>query len=155
MKKRPKIDERDFERIVAELRALAPYHVSELDVSGDKGEGVALLKIFANMLTLVIGRLNRVTDKNFIAFLDMLGIKLLPALSARAPVTFLLSEGATETVLIPEKTQIAAGEIVFETEKNIMATPSKLVKAYSIDVVKDGIFESPPNVVSGYKREMY
>jgi hypothetical protein len=149
MKKTPKIDERDFERIVAELRALAPYCVPELDVSGDKGEGVALIKIFANMLTLVIGRLNRVPDKNFIAFLDMLSIKLLPALSARAPVTFYLSGGATETVLIPEKAQIAAGEIVFETERNILAAPSRLVKAYSISVEKDGIYESPPNVVSG------
>ncbi|MBE9511802.1 MAG: hypothetical protein IMY71_13080, partial [Bacteroidetes bacterium] len=65
------------------------------------------------------------------------------------PVTFYLSGGATETVLIPEKAQIAAGEIIFETEKNILAAPSKLVKAYSIDVVKDGIYESPPNVVSG------
>ena len=149
MKKRPKIDERDCERIMAELRALAPYYVPELDVSCDKGEGVALIRIFANMLTLVISRLNRVPDKNFIAFLDMLGIKLLPALSARAPVTFYLSGGATETVLIPKKTQIAAGEIVFETERNILAAPSKLVKAYSIDVANDGIYESPPNVFSG------
>ena len=132
-----------------EIRALAPYYVSKLDVSGEKGAGVTLIKIFANMLKLVIDRLNRVPDKNFIAFLDMLGIKLLPAQPARAPVTFYLSEGATETVMIPEKSQTSAEEIVFETEKNIVATPSKIVKAYSISVDKDGIFASPPNVVPG------
>lgn len=132
-----------------EIRALAPYYVSELDVSEDKGGGVALLKIFANMLKLVIDRLNRVPEKNFVAFLDMLGIKLLPAQPARAAVTFYLSEGAPENVLIPERSQTSAEEIVFETEKNIVATPSKLAKVYGISVDKDGIFESPANIVKG------
>lgn len=132
-----------------EIRALAPYYVSEQDVSGDKGGGVALLKIFANMLKLVIDRLNSVPEKNFVAFLDMLGIKLLPAQPARAAVTFYLSEGAPENVLIPERSQISAEEIVFETEKNIVATPSKLAKVYGISVDKDGIFASPANIVKG------
>ncbi|MBE9594233.1 MAG: hypothetical protein IMF19_12245, partial [Proteobacteria bacterium] len=43
----------------------------------------------------------------------------------------------------------SAEEIVFETEKNIVGTPSKLVKAYSISVDKDEIFASPPNIVKG------
>ncbi|MCK4396312.1 putative baseplate assembly protein [candidate division WOR-3 bacterium] len=131
------------------MSALAPYYVSELDVSGEKGAGVALIKIFANMLKLVIDRLNRVPEKNFAAFLDMLGIKLLPAQPARVPVTFYLSEGAAENVLIPEKSQTSAEEIVFETKKNMVATPSKLVKVYSISIDKDGIFESPSNIVKG------
>ena len=147
--KPPEIDERDFEQLVKEIRALAPYYVSERDVSEDKGVGVALIKIFASMLKLVIDRLNRVPEKNFAAFLDMLGIQLLPAQPARAPVTFYLSEGAKESVLIPERSQASAEEIVFETEKNIVATPSKLVEAYSIDLEDDGIYESPANVVSG------
>ena len=149
MKKTPEIDERDFERIVEELKALAPYYVSEFEVSEDKGAGIALIKIFANMLKIVIDRLNRVPEKNFAAFLDMLGIQLLPAQPSRAPVTFYLSEGAKKSVLIPERSQASAEEIVFETEKNIVGTPSKLVKAYSISVDKDEIFASPPNVVSG------
>lgn len=96
------------------------------------------------MQKLVINRLNRVPEKNFVAFLDTLGIKLLPAQPATAPITFYLSEGTIENVLIPEKTQTAAGEIIFETEKNMVATPSKLKKAYSIDVENDKIYESPP-----------
>ncbi len=132
-----------------EIRALAPYYVSELDVSGDKSGGVALLKIFANMLKLVIDRLNRFPEKNFVAFLDMLGIKLLPAQPARAAVTFYLSEGAPKNVLIPERSQTSAEEIVFETEKNIVAIPSKLAKVYGISVDKDGIFASPTNIVKG------
>ena len=52
----PMIDERDYERILKELRALAPHYVPELDVSEDENVGVALLKIFANMQKLVVDR---------------------------------------------------------------------------------------------------
>ncbi|MHC1599502.1 MAG: putative baseplate assembly protein [Candidatus Methanospirareceae archaeon] len=147
--KPPRIDERDYERIMKELRALAPHYVPELDVSEDESAGVALLKIFANMHKLVIERLNKVPEKNFVAFLDMLGVRLLPAQSARVPVTFHLSEGTAENVLVPKETQIAAGEVVFETEENVVATPSKLVETYSVGADEDGIFEPPPNIVKG------
>lgn len=126
----PTIDKRDTEEIAEEIRTLAPYYVPELDLSDDTGAGIALLKIFSRMQKLVIDRLNRVPPKNFVAFLDMIGMGLLPAQPARAPVTFYLAEGTTENVPIPEKTQIAAGEVVFETDANMVATPSKLKKAY-------------------------
>jgi len=145
----PKIDKRDTEKIAEEIRTLAPYYVPELDLSDDTGAGIALLKIFSRMQKLVIDRLNRVPHKNFVAFLDMIGMGLLPAQPARAPVTFYLAEGTTENAPIPEKTQIAAGAVVFETDANMVATPSKLKKAYSIDVANDRIYESPPGIVSG------
>lgn len=145
----PIIDKRDTEKIAEEIRTLAPYYVPELDLSDDAGAGIALLKIFSRMQKLVIDRLNRVPPKNFVAFLDMIGMGLLPAQPARAPVTFYLAEGTTENVPIPEKTQIAAGEVVFETDANMVATPSKLTKAYSIDVANDRIYESPPGIISG------
>jgi hypothetical protein len=134
---------------VEELRVYVPYYVPQLDVSDDKEVAVALLKLFAHTFKLVIDRLNRVPEKNFIAFLDMLGIKLLPALPARAPLSFALSEGTKEHALIPARTQIAAGEVIFETEKNMLATPAKLTDAYSIDVSKDAIYKSPSHVISG------
>jgi len=145
----PTMDKRDFKTIVDEIRVLAPYYVPELDLSGDTGAGIALVKIFARMQKLVIDRLNRVPEKNFVAFLDMLGAHLLPAQSARAPVTFYLSEGVTGNVLIPERTQIAAEDVIFEVEENVVTTPSKLKKVYNIDATNDKIYESPTNIVTG------
>ncbi|MEW6067604.1 MAG: hypothetical protein AB1610_04865 [Nitrospirota bacterium] len=52
---------------------------------------------------------------------------------------------------MPEKTQIAAKDIIFETEKNMLAIPAKLVKAYSIDINGDAVYESPLNVISNGK----
>jgi len=120
-----------------------------LELSDEEGAEQALIKIFANMMKEIIDRLNMVPEKNFIAFLETLGIKLLPANAANAPITFLLSEGTKEPVLIPAKTQIAAGDEIFETQKNMLATPSKLQEAYCVDVIEDKIYRSPLNVVTG------
>src|ERR1700749_1414088 len=128
----PKIDGRDMDAILKEVRALAPVYVPEWGAAGETGAGAALLKIYAKLLEGLIRRLNDVPPKNFIAFLDMLGVKLLPAQPARAPLTFLLSTGAKESVAIPARSQAAAAPpaggdpLVFETERAILPTPAKL-----------------------------
>jgi hypothetical protein len=143
----PKIDKRDFEDLLREIKSLVPFYTPEWKPS-EKDVGLALVKIFSHMLGIIIQRLNRAPEKNFIAFLDTLGIKLLPAQPAMAPITFSLSKGTKEHVLIPAKTQVAAGDVVFETKRNILATPAKLIEAYSINVTKDKIYQSPSNVIS-------
>jgi len=145
----PKINDSEFQDILNEVRALVPFYTPEWMSSGEKSAGTALLKLFAHMMETSIRRLNKVPEKNFIAFLDTLGIKLIPAQPARVPLTFLLSKGAPENVLIPERTQAAAGEIMFETEANILATPAKLVDAYSLNISGDGIFRAQSHIVSG------
>jgi len=146
--KPPKIDARSPEDLLREIKALVPFYTPEWEPSeGDPG--LALINILAHMLETIIHRLNRVPEKNFITFLDKIGTKLLPAQPARVPLTFVLSEGTTGSVRVPERTQAAAGEIVFETEKEILAAPCKLVHAYSISVEKDAIYESPSHVREG------
>ena len=144
----PKIDKRDFEDLLKEMKSLVPFYTPEWKPS-ENDVGFALVKIFSHMLGIIIQRLNRTPEKNFIAFLDKLGTKLLPAHPAMAPITFSLSEGAEEHVLIPARARVAAGEVIFETEKNMLNSPSKLIEAYSINVANDGVYRSPSNVVSG------
>jgi len=144
----PRIDKRSAEDLLKEMISLVPFYTPEWRPS-EEDAGLTLIKIFSQMLETVIQRLNRVPEKNFAAFLDMLGINLLPSQPAVVPVIFSLSEGTGEHVLIPAKTQVSADEIIFETERNIFATPSRLIKAYGIEVEKDEIYESPANVLSG------
>ena len=144
----PKIDKRSSEDLLKEVKSLVPFYTPEW-YPKERDAGLALLKIFTCLSQIIIQRLNKMPEKNLVAFLDMIGIKLLPAQPAAAPISFLLAEGTEEHVLVPERTQVAAGEVVFETGKNIFATPSRLVKAYSVDTNEDEIYESPANVVSG------
>lgn len=151
----PLIDKRGFQEILKHIRALAPFYTPEWNALEEKDSGAALLKIFAQMHAGTIGRLNQVPDKNFIAFLNMLGLTLLPGVQAHAPVTFNLSTGTTDPVLIPAGTQIASapdkgGEpVLFETEKNMLATPAKLIDAFSLNVRDDCIYQAPAGMMEG------
>jgi hypothetical protein len=144
----PAIDKRDADALLSEIAALAPFYTPEW--SPDKEDaGYGLSRVFSHLMESAIERLNRVPEKNFIAYLDRLGLRLLPAQPATAPVTFAVSERTKENVPVPQQTRIASKDIVFETERSIVATPSKLVKAYSVNAAEDGIYESPGDAISG------
>ncbi|QWH88427.1 putative baseplate assembly protein [Bacillus toyonensis] len=151
----PKIDKRDYKYLLKQIHELIPFYTPEWKAVEESDPGVALLKIFVGMFAGTVNRLNQVPDKNFIAFLNMLGLKLLPAESSHAPVTFHLSEGVTETIFISAGTQVASSPsedgdpIVFETEKNMLATPAKLITAISTNQNEDCIFQAPRGFLEG------
>ena len=142
-KRAPEIEPRKAAGFFEEVKKIAPYYVPEWRMEG-KDASCAFWKVFAHLLVSVVRRLNQAPDKNLLAFLEMLGFNLLPAQPARAPLTFALSEGAAESVEIPARTQAAAGEVIFETERVITATPAKLVAVYGVNNFVDAIYTPPP-----------
>ena len=68
--------------------------------------GLALIELFAGMAEQVADHLNRVPDRDRLAFLDLIGIRPLPAQSARVPLTFTLADGQT-TAFVPAATVVA------------------------------------------------
>jgi hypothetical protein len=144
---KPKIDKRTFKDLLKQSQSLTPFYTPEW-VAGQQGEpGQALLNIYLHMQEQVLSRLNRVPDKNLVVFLDMMGIKLLPAQSAQARVTFTLATGTTEHVLVPKGTLLsgaaadASGQIIFQTQTDQLITPAKLQRIFSYDVPQDSIYE--------------
>jgi hypothetical protein len=92
----------------------------------------ALMQIAARFGELIINRLNHAPEKNFLAFLDLLGVGAQPMEAARVPITFYLTPGAQDAT-VPEGTQVAApppkGDqrpVIFETEQNLFVTSAKL-----------------------------
>ena len=150
----PKIDQRTIEKILKRIKAAAPFYVPEWNISENTGPGAALIEIYARLLEAVIFRLNQTPDKNFTAFLDMLGVKLLPAQAAKVPLTFKLSKGTEKEILIPARTRVAADktdehdELPFESEKNLLAIPSPLKAVISADPVNDAVYLPPPDFLS-------
>jgi len=143
----PAVDGRRVESFVGELRRYAPHYVPDLNLSDEQSAAVALMRIFAQLAETVAARLDQAPQKNFVAFLDQLGITLLPARSARAAVTFRLASGLNEAVRVPAGTRVtAAGEdddIPFETQSELVAIPGILRAAYGVDPLKDEIYEKP------------
>ncbi|KAF5437062.1 putative phage protein gp47/JayE [Candidatus Methanophagaceae archaeon] len=151
----PKIDDRKFSDLLKMTKGLVPHYTPEWAASDENDSGVALLNIFCHITENVVNRFNQVPHKNFVAFLDMLGIKLLQAQPARVPLTFKLAEGTEKEILIPERTQAAADkteeheELPFETEKKLLGIPSLLKKVISVDPKKDDIYLTPPGFLNG------
>jgi hypothetical protein len=141
----PKIDTRTFQQLLDEKKSVASLYTPEWDVSAEKDVGVGLLRIFTHMQEEIISRLNRVPDKNVVAFRDMLGIKLIPAQPAKVPVTFMLAGGTPGGVFVPAGTQVATAEteehevLTFETTNNFFASSATIEEIYSTDPGRDVI----------------
>jgi hypothetical protein len=145
----PDIDRRTVTEINQTVRDLVKVYAPawrEFDPSTGQATGVsgALIGIFARFAEIIIQRLNQVPQKNFLAFLDMLGASLLPPQPARAPLTFSLAAGSPVDGLAPAGTQVAAppaeGEkdpVIFETERELVVTAAQLVSLFVRDPEQD------------------
>jgi len=115
----------------------------------------AMVQLFARMAEVVGERLNRAPDRNFLAFLDLLGLDRLPPQPARAPLTFALAAGAPGDALVPAGTQVGAlplpgdtAPVVFETERDVVVTRTELAFAYVRDPRRDGYGERPRGILA-------
>jgi hypothetical protein len=141
----PKIDQRSQEELVSELRRLILYHCPEFgsieDITADK-ELDALVNIFANMMGHVNDALNQAPEKNFTAFLNLIGVSPTSPIPARAPLVFKLKDDWDTDGFIPAGTKISAQpenqpEVVFETESDMTVIRPGLVRAVSIEPDQD------------------
>jgi hypothetical protein len=138
----PLIDTRTGEQIVGQGKTLATEYTPDwIPREGDRG--LALLSLFGRLMEIVISRLNRVPERNFLAFLDAAGISLLPPKAARAPVRFVAAEGAPDDGIAPAGTQIATAPpsgqepATFETEKSLVVHRSRLLHLFTLDPAGD------------------
>jgi predicted phage baseplate assembly protein len=133
----PQIDDRRFEDILAEVRTRIARYTPEwtpvwTDVN-DNDPGVTLAQVFAWLTELLIYRMGKVPELNYIKFLQLLGIELNAAQSAQAEITFPVIETNTDAyVIVPLRTQVSAeatdggSPIVFETDRALIALTAKL-----------------------------
>lgn len=132
----PNLDDRKFADIVDEAIRLIPQYCPEWTNFNKSDPGITLIQLFAWMCEMIIYRLNRVPEKNYLAFLDLMGIQRQPPQPARTVLTFDCSE-KTDSVLIRASTQCATrptGDrkaLVFETEKDILLLNNRILRAVS------------------------
>jgi predicted phage baseplate assembly protein len=137
----PILDDLRFQQdLVDEARRRIVHYCPEWTDYNLSDPGITLIELFAWMTEMIVYRLNRVPDKNYIKFLEMLGIQLQPASSAHTDVTFWLSaplplgpEDDT-TVTIPRGTEVATRrteeerEVIFTTDETLRILPPQLTQ---------------------------
>jgi predicted phage baseplate assembly protein len=131
----PNLDDRRFQELVNESKRLVQQRCPEWTDHNVHDPGVTLIELFAWMTDQVVYRLNRVPDRMYVKFLELLGVRLFPPTAARAPVTFWLAAPQPEGVRIPAGTQVATVRtetdeaIGFATVADLDLPPCELLAA--------------------------
>ncbi|MEO7729584.1 MAG: hypothetical protein ABIY55_01325, partial [Kofleriaceae bacterium] len=132
----PKLDDRTFNDIVEEAISMIPRYAPEWTNHNPSDPGITLIELAAWMTDLLIYRLNQVPDKNYVAFLNLLGIKLRAPRAARALVRFGLVEGSIKQ-RVPRGTQISTPQateehtVTFETARDAIVCLSRPDRCFS------------------------
>ena len=131
---RPDLDDRRFQDLVDEAKRMIPRFLPEWTNHNVSDPGVALIELFAWMTELTLYRLNRVPDRIYTSFLDLVGISPYPAAAARADVTFAFSTVPDEPVLVPAGSEVSTtgdDPIVFATTADLLVTQPDRVFAWT------------------------
>ena len=117
----PQIDDRRFSDLVSELRSLIPRYDRTWTNHNPADPGMTLVELLAWLAEMVLYRLNRIEDRTYRTFLELLGVQ--PS-APRTTVTFELrvpQASLAEGFVIAQGTKTAARdedtreEILFET----------------------------------------
>jgi hypothetical protein len=128
----PNLDDRRFQQFVDDAKRYIQQRAPEWTDHNVSDPGVTLVETVAHMADQIVYRLNRVPEKNHLAFLDLVGITLFPPSAARTDVTFWLSAPQEEPVLLPVGTEVATVRteseeaVVFATERELTVVPCEL-----------------------------
>jgi predicted phage baseplate assembly protein len=114
----PNLDDRRFQDLVDDAKRLVQQRCPEWTDHNVSDPGVTLIETFAWMTDQLIYRLNRVPDRNYVKFLELIGVNLFPPTAARSQVTFWLSAPQPDVVRIPAGTQAAT--VRTETDEAIV-----------------------------------
>jgi predicted phage baseplate assembly protein len=133
----PKLDDRHFQDIVDQAKLLIPHYCREWTDHNVSDPGVTLIELFAWMTDMLLYRVNQVPDKNYIKFLELIGIRLEPPRAATVPITFYLSAAQPTEITIPADTEVAtvrtesSPAIIFTTEQPLTVRPPRLIDTFT------------------------
>lgn len=137
----PNLDDLRFQKdLVDEARRRIIRYCPEWTDYNLSDPGITLIELFSWMTEMLVYRLNRVPERNYLKFLEMLGVELTPASSAQVELTFYLSVPfpiSTEdeiSAVIPKGLEVTTRpsedeeEIRFTVNERLVVAAPKLVQ---------------------------
>jgi predicted phage baseplate assembly protein len=125
----PHLDDRDFQSLVDDAKRLVQQRSPDWTDHNVSDPGVTLIEAFAQMVDQLIYRLNRVPDRHYVKFLELIGLQLYPSTAARGTATFWLAAAQPATVLVRAETEVATPRtevdepVVFSTVADLPIVP--------------------------------
>jgi hypothetical protein len=145
----PQIDDRNYQQLLDEALARIPVHNPEWTNFNKSDPGVTIIEVFAFLTENLLYRSNQIPERNRVKFLQLLGIPLRPASSARGLVTFANERGPLQTFTLGAGLEVRAGQVPFRTELGIDVLPVEAQVYYKRRL------EDPPEQVREYYRQLY
>ena len=138
----PVIDDRQFDDILEEIKTRIARYTPEWvwNDYNDSDPGMTLAQLMAWLSEMMIYRMNKVPDLNYIKFLELLGIELRAAQPAQVDVTFPVKDSVTVPYVdVPLRAQVSAPAddggppVVYETQKSLRALTTQLLSVQAFD----------------------
>ena len=129
----PNLDDRRFQDLVDEAKRMIPRYCPQWTDHNVSDPGVTLIELFAWMVESMLYRLNRVPEKSYITFMNLMGVQLMPPAAARTDLTFWLAAALNEQVVIPAGTEVATVQtaseqaVNFSTDTEFTIHPPRLI----------------------------
>ena len=136
-----KIDNRTANDIEDRIGELAASYTPEWSFDRDNPDiGSVIGRLFAQQMKENIDLENRMMDRYHAEFINMLDLSLKPAKPAGSMVRFDLTEDTVNGIHIRKGTRLITGEsqdgseqIIFETDREIYVTNSRITDAFMTD----------------------
>ncbi|MDQ0821173.1 putative phage baseplate assembly protein [Arthrobacter sp. V4I6] len=128
----PNLDDRRFQDLVDDAKRMVAHYCPEWTDHNVSDPGVTLIESFAFMVDQLFYRLNRVPDRLYVAFLELLGVTLHPPTAASVDLLMWLSAPQPDTVVIPKGTEVSTRRteddeaVVFATTRELTVPPRRL-----------------------------
>ncbi|MBD2576478.1 putative baseplate assembly protein [Oscillatoria sp. FACHB-1406] len=120
---KPNLDDRTFEDLLEECLLRIPRYCPEWTNHNPGDPGITLIELFAWLTDQMLLRFNQVPLRNYIVFLELLGIRLSPPNAAQTELTFYLTAAQPNPVRIPIRTEVATTRT--ETDEAIIFTTDR------------------------------
>ncbi|MCC5637945.1 putative baseplate assembly protein [Nostoc sp. CHAB 5844] len=117
------LDDRTFKDLVDECILRIPRYCPEWTNYNPSDPGITLIELFAWLTDQMLLRFNEVPKRNYITFLELLGVRLQAPAPAVADITFYLSAALPDTYTIPAGVEVAT--IRTETQEAIAFTTDR------------------------------
>ena len=127
------LDDRTFEDLVAECILRIPRYCPDWTDFNPSDPGITLIELFAWLTDQMLMRFNKVPRRNYITFLELLGIKLQPPAPAQTNVSFYLTQPDTYPYLIPQGTEVGTERteteeaVIFSTEQDLLIGQPEII----------------------------
>jgi predicted phage baseplate assembly protein len=120
------LDDRTFKDLVDECILRIPRYCPEWTNYNPSDPGITLIELFAWLTDQMLLRFNQVPLRNYVTFLELLGVRLQAPVPAQTDITFYLISALPEPYTIPIGTEVATVRtqteeaIVFSTDESVV-----------------------------------